>query len=115
MSRTRAGTQKRKAAPESVTASGLLEGAFPGSGQSAAVDSRQTTEGAGLTETTREALLRTLKMRGEADVVTLSAALSVSSVGVRQHLASLQGASLVEARLARRPVGRPATLYRLTE
>ncbi len=64
---------------------------------------------------TRLALLKMLKLRGELDVLSLARELNVSNVAVRQHLANLLHAGQVAPRTVRRPVGRPATLYRLTE
>lgn len=63
---------------------------------------------------TRQALLTLIKRQGELDVAALARGLGISNVAVRQHLASLESAGQVEARLMRRNVGRPARLYRLT-
>lgn len=64
---------------------------------------------------TRDALLDTLKRLGPQSVRQLAAALGISQMAVRQHLAGLQGARLVQAEKTRRPVGRPAMLWGLTE
>lgn len=63
---------------------------------------------------TRRALLDLLKRNGELDVAAMARALRISHVAVRQHLAALEQAGEVAARVVRRPVGRPARLYRLT-
>ena len=77
------------------------------------------TQGLGMpgvpSDGTRLALLKLLKLRGELDVLTLARELDVSNVAVRQHLANLRHAGQIASRTVRRPVGRPATLYRLTE
>ncbi|MBW2243826.1 MAG: DeoR family transcriptional regulator [Deltaproteobacteria bacterium] len=65
--------------------------------------------------TTRNLLLEILKRSGECDVTTLAQQLGVSSVAVRRHLTALECDGMVGARLERRPVGRPARLYSLTD
>lgn len=64
---------------------------------------------------TRQALLELLKRKGELDVAAMAEALGISNVAVRQHLSLLEQAGQVTARQVRRPVGRPARLFRLTE
>ncbi len=63
---------------------------------------------------TRMTLMELLKRAGEADVASLAEQLGVSGVAVRQHLASLERDGKIAQRSVRRPVGRPAKLYRLT-
>jgi len=64
---------------------------------------------------TRKALMGMLKRAGEMDAASLAKELGVSKVAVRQHLAYMQSAGQLAQRLVRRPVGRPALVYRLTE
>ena len=63
---------------------------------------------------TRMTLMELLKRAGEADVVSLAEQLGISGVAVRQHLAALERDGKIAQRSVRRPVGRPAKLYRLT-
>ena len=63
---------------------------------------------------TRMTLMELLKRAGEADVASLAEQLGISGVAVRQHLAALERDGKVAQRSVRRPVGRPAKLYRLT-
>jgi predicted ArsR family transcriptional regulator len=60
-------------------------------------------------------LMELLKRAGELDVATLAEQLGISGVAVRQHLAALERDGKIARRSVRRPVGRPAKLYRLTE
>ena len=64
---------------------------------------------------TRSTLMELLKRAGETDVASLAEDLGISGVAVRQHLAALERDGKVAQRSVRRPVGRPAKLYRLTE
>ncbi|MFP3944466.1 MAG: helix-turn-helix transcriptional regulator [Alphaproteobacteria bacterium] len=64
---------------------------------------------------TRDLLLDTLKRSGPLPVRPLAAALAVSEMAVRQHLAGLEAAGLVRAEKTPRKVGRPAMLWHLTE
>ena len=77
-------------------------------------DSRpQLSSGEGTS--TRMTLMELLKRAGETDVASLADQLGISGVAVRQHLAALERDGKVTQRSVRRPVGRPAKLYRLTE
>lgn len=71
------------------------------------------TRGALPIGTKREILDSLLK--GERTAEALAERLSVSATAVRQHLAALVSAGLVERRTAETTAGRPAYLYRLTE
>lgn len=64
---------------------------------------------------TRQALLTLIKRNGEMDVSSMARRLGVSNVAIRQHLAGLESAGQIEARVVRRNVGRPTKLYRLTD
>jgi predicted ArsR family transcriptional regulator len=71
--------------------------------------------GSGDAANTRVTLMEILKRAGETDVASLSRQLGISGVAVRQHLAALERDGKIAQRSVRRPVGRPAKLYRLTE
>jgi predicted ArsR family transcriptional regulator len=71
--------------------------------------------GSGDAANTRMTLMELLKRAGESDVASLAEQLGISGVAVRQHLAALERDGKVAQRSVRRPVGRPAKLYRLTE
>lgn len=62
----------------------------------------------------RRAVLDLVKRRGPSDAATLAAALGVTPVAVRRHLDGLVADGLLAARVERRAVGRPATVYALT-
>ncbi len=64
---------------------------------------------------TRRTILEILKRSGESDVNGLTKELGISGVAVRQHLTILEEAGQVTFRLVRKPVGRPARVYTLTE
>ncbi len=64
---------------------------------------------------TRLALVRQLKCHGPQTAAALAAAVGVSAVAVRKHLAALAGEGAVAIERVRQPVGRPAYHYRLTE
>jgi len=63
----------------------------------------------------RAILTEILKREGESDVTTLAERLGVTGVAVRQHLAAMEREGQVGYRSVRRPVGRPARMYRLTD
>jgi predicted ArsR family transcriptional regulator len=58
--------------------------------------------------------LELLKREGPQDADRLAGRLGVSAMAVRQHLYALEGEKLVTHERERRPVGRPAKLWRLT-
>lgn len=74
----------------------------------------RTPASAGEASDTRKTLMELLKRAGETDVASLAKQLGISGVAVRQHLAALERDGKVTQRSVRRPVGRPAGLYRLT-
>jgi predicted ArsR family transcriptional regulator len=63
---------------------------------------------------TQRRVLEALKRLGEATADELAATLEISSSAVRQHLAALRAAGLIEARQERGHAGRPADRYRAT-
>ena len=66
-------------------------------------------------ESTREVILRTIKLRHQATVKELAEAARVSPVTVRHHLNTLQAESLLVSDSVRRKVGRPYHVYSLSE
>lgn len=66
-------------------------------------------------QSTRQAILDYLRMHREASVRDLSQELSLTTTGIRQHLAVLEEAGLVSFREVKGRVGRPALIYSLTE
>jgi len=64
---------------------------------------------------TQSRILELLKRGGPQDSRSLAAALEMTSVGVRQHLVSLERDGLVERATARGGRGRPPHRYALTE
>jgi predicted ArsR family transcriptional regulator len=65
-------------------------------------------------EPTRQAVLDLLKRAGPKDAQALAGVLGVSAMAVRQHLYALQAEGLVAHESERRPLGRPAKLWRTT-
>lgn len=66
-------------------------------------------------ESTRDVILRTIKLRHKATVNELAEAADVSPVTVRHHLNALQAESLLVSDSVRRKVGRPYHIYSLSE
>jgi predicted ArsR family transcriptional regulator len=64
---------------------------------------------------TRDAILRTLRVRGKCTVRELADAAQISPVSVRHHLFNLQAEGLVEIEEVRHGVGRPRQLFSLTD
>ena len=63
---------------------------------------------------TREKIILLLKKRGAMAIDELSRELSITSMGIRQHLLSLERRGLIEYMTKRQGIGRPAFLYKLT-
>ena len=63
----------------------------------------------------REKILLLLKRRGTLSIDELSRELDITSMGIRQHLLSLERKGLIEYVIKRQGIGRPAFLYKLTE
>jgi predicted ArsR family transcriptional regulator len=63
----------------------------------------------------REKILLLLKRKGALSIDELSRELSITSMGIRQHLLSLERKNLIDYIIKRQGIGRPAFLYRLTE
>jgi predicted ArsR family transcriptional regulator len=64
---------------------------------------------------TRSQILELLKRRGELTIKQLSEEVGITTMGVRQHLASLAQEGLVQCRMQRQKLGRPVQVYSLTE
>jgi predicted ArsR family transcriptional regulator len=63
----------------------------------------------------REKILLLLKRRGALSIEELSRELNITSMGIRQHLLSLERKGLIEYVTRRQGIGRPAFLYKLAE
>jgi DeoR family suf operon transcriptional repressor len=66
-------------------------------------------------ESTREQVLRLVRGHREATVAQLAEALDLSQQAIRRHLDSLRADGLVDVRLERHGVGRPALIFFATE
>jgi predicted ArsR family transcriptional regulator len=66
-------------------------------------------------ETTREQVLRYVRGRRETTVSQVAEALELSQQAVRRHLDGLRADGLVDARIERHGVGRPALLFFATQ
>jgi iron-sulfur cluster biosynthesis transcriptional regulator SufR len=64
---------------------------------------------------TRRRILELLKLRGPQTADQLAKELGLTPMGVRGHLTSLEHDRLISHRAEKRPMGRPAYLYELTE
>lgn len=64
--------------------------------------------------TTRQQLLQTLRTRGSGSIAELSQALSITEMGIRRHIQTLEREGLVAATVAKQAMGRPMSIYRLT-
>jgi predicted ArsR family transcriptional regulator len=64
---------------------------------------------------TREKILMILKTRGPMPIDDLSKELNITSMGIRQHLLSLERRGLIDYITKRQGIGRPAFLYKLTD
>lgn len=64
---------------------------------------------------TREKIIFLLKKNGSLSIEVLSRELHITSMGIRQHLLSLERKGYITYVTKRQGIGRPAFLYRLTE
>jgi len=64
---------------------------------------------------TREKIILLLKKKGPLSIEDLSDELQITSMGIRQHLLSLERKGYIHYATKRQGIGRPAFLYRLTE
>lgn len=79
-----------------------------------AVQASTSTVTSDTSGTGRQRVLFVLKTKGPQTAAQMAKQLNVTTMAVRQHLAVLQGETLVEFTDERRKVGRPARLWRLT-
>jgi predicted ArsR family transcriptional regulator len=63
---------------------------------------------------TREKILLLIKKMGPMSIDSLGKELNITSMGIRQHLLSLERKGLIEYVTKRQGIGRPAFLYKLT-
>ena len=64
---------------------------------------------------TRRKILELLKLRGPLTADQLAKELEMTPMGVRGHLTALERDGLIAYRMEKRPLGRPAHVYALTE
>ena len=64
---------------------------------------------------TRNQILELIKKTGQMTVKDLSEAIGITTMGIRQHLTSLEGEGLTGSNMRRQKVGRPVQVYSLTE
>jgi predicted ArsR family transcriptional regulator len=64
---------------------------------------------------TREKIMFLLKRKGPMSIDDLSRELNITSMGIRQHLLSLEKRGLIDYLTKRQGIGRPAFLYKLTD
>lgn len=64
---------------------------------------------------TREKIIMILKRSGPMPIDGLSKELNITSMGIRQHLLSLERRGLIEYIIRKQGIGRPAFLYKLTD
>jgi predicted ArsR family transcriptional regulator len=63
---------------------------------------------------TREKIIMLLKKNGPMPIEELSKELKITSMGIRQHLLSLERKGLIDYVTKKQGIGRPAFLYKLT-
>ncbi|MEX2226824.1 MAG: ArsR family transcriptional regulator [Dehalococcoidia bacterium] len=66
-------------------------------------------------KSTRDLMRDLLNARGEATVGQIAGELGLNQANIRRHLEVLRAEGLVDVRIQRHEVGRPAYVYRLTE
>ena len=64
---------------------------------------------------TREKIILLLKKNGPMPIEDLSKELKITSMGIRQHLLSLERKGIIDYVTKKQGIGRPAFLYRLTD
>ena len=64
---------------------------------------------------TREKIIMLLKKNGPMPIEELSKVLKITSMGIRQHLLSLERKGLIDYVTKKQGIGRPAFLYKLTD
>lgn len=66
-------------------------------------------------DSTRRQILELIKRRGEMSAGQLAEVIGITSMGVRQHLSSLERDGLISTQVVRQKRGRPSYRFRLTE
>ncbi len=64
---------------------------------------------------TREKIILLIKRKGPMSIDDLTKELNITSMGIRQHLLSLERRGLIDYVTKRQGIGRPAFLYKLTD
>jgi len=64
---------------------------------------------------TREYIMQLLKINGEMSTKSITEALGITGMAVRRHLESLKNEGYITFRTVKQPMGRPVSLYSLTE
>nr|WP_040340287.1 metalloregulator ArsR/SmtB family transcription factor [Fictibacillus macauensis] len=64
---------------------------------------------------TRSVIVQMLKRQKDLTVTQMAGELGVTEMAVRRHLHALEKDALIEATLVRQPMGRPLSVYRLSE
>ncbi|RJE86960.1 transcriptional regulator [Paenibacillus sp. 1011MAR3C5] len=64
---------------------------------------------------TREIIMKMLKTQSELSAKDITEQLGITGMAVRRHLAVLEKEELIEYTTVRQPMGRPVSVYRLTE
>ncbi|MFF2910715.1 helix-turn-helix transcriptional regulator [Paenibacillus sp. NPDC057934] len=64
---------------------------------------------------TREIILHLLKTKGDMSTKDLTDELGITIMAVRRHIQSLERDNLISSRMLRQTLGRPTTVYHLTE
>jgi predicted ArsR family transcriptional regulator len=64
---------------------------------------------------TREKIIMLLKKNGPMPIEDLSKELKITSMGIRQHLLSLERKGIIDYVTKKQGIGRPAFLYKLTD
>lgn len=64
---------------------------------------------------TREYIMQMLKANGELSTKDITERLGITGMAVRRHLETLKNDGYIEARIVKQPMGRPVSLYSLTD
>lgn len=64
---------------------------------------------------TRETILHMLKTQGELSAKDITEQLGITTMAVRRHISTLEKDNLISSTLIRQPMGRPTSVYRLSE
>ena len=66
-------------------------------------------------QSTRDQMRELLAVQGEATVAGIADALAMNQTNIRRHLEVMRAEGMVDVRIQKHEVGRPAYVYRLTE